>query len=648
MTGPTKRRDTAFPTSFHHALEGIFRTGTDGEIVEVNPAFARMVGHARASDLCGVDIRTFYRDEKEWSRIRALHADDGTLATVRADWQDAHGRPVVVELHGCILLDHDCQPIGYQGFARDVTQEREREIRERVLLEHKEQLELIVEGTRLGFWDWNVGSGHVAFSERWADMLGFCPDDLDPHIETYRELIHPDDVSAHDTLMTQHLDGESAFFESVHRMRRRDERWIYVLSRGKVFTRDGSRQPVRFCGTHTDVTAEKEAELSAREANRAKTHFLASMSHELRTPLNAVLGLSEAMLEGVYGDVNSRQARSLRTIHESGKHLLHLINDVLDIARVEAGKLELEWSSISPWSFVGESISFVQDAAAARKQRIATDLDPAITRIRADRRRLRQLLLNLLTNAIKFSPTGTTITIGVNSLPDGSAVELWVADAGPGVAVADRSRIFEPFVKLGTSPDPREQGVGLGLALVKRIAELHGGTVALEDVPGGGSRVVARLPASHVPPIERDDLVARSAVSDRGQLMAPGAVKPVILLAEDNEANIVTVSEYLIDKGYEVRAVRDGASAVSAAIADDVALVLMDVELPTLDGLEAIRQIRRSRLGAAKPIIALTAYAMPADERACMDAGASSYHAKPLALSSLAGSIARLLREPRS
>ncbi|MCW5801678.1 MAG: PAS domain S-box protein [Deltaproteobacteria bacterium] len=235
----------------------------------------------------------------------------------------------------------------------------------------------------------------------------------------------------------------------------------------------------------------REHRQAAIAASRAKTEFLANMSHELRTPLNGVLGLSEALLERTFGELNSAQASTLKTIHDSGRHLLALINDVLDIARVEIGKLPIELEAADLRPVVEESIALVFGQLIQKRQRLVRDLQPTAI-VEIDRRRIKQVLLNLLTNASKFSAANATIT--VRTAARGSHVEVSVSDTGCGIAAGDRERIFEPFVTLDASVRREHQGAGLGLALVKQIAELHHGTVRVDSEPGRGTTFTVSLP----------------------------------------------------------------------------------------------------------------------------------------------------------
>jgi len=503
------------------------------------------------------------------------------------------------------------------------------------------------------------------------------------------------------------------------------------------------------------VRAEAEAQaarVQAEGANRAKSEFLANMSHELRTPLNAILGLSEGLLEQVRGPLNERQQASLRTVQASGRHLLELINEILDLARIEAGRLEV----VPEWTAARETceaaLALVREQAAGKS--IALDLrlgDPE-AHLEADPRRLKQILVNLLSNAVKFTPEGGRVELAVAAAGD-EALAFTVTDTGIGIAAEDQARLFVPFVQLDAGLSRRHEGTGLGLALVRRLADLHGGSVTLESEPGKGSRFTVTLPVGRRPakpaaengraiirPPRPTALVVEdspetyaqlagylaelgyavtahdrgagaveaarerqpglvvldlllpdlsgwevlsglkaeaatreipvlvvSVVDEPGRARAAGAaghlLKPVsraalsgvlaavergpapgsrglILLAEDNEWNIQTVAGYLEDRGFEVAVARDGVEALELAAARPPDLVLMDIQMPRLDGIEATQRLRAGAAFAKTPIVAL---AMPGDEERCLEAGANAYLRKPVGMQELIGTIDTLL-----
>ena len=384
--------------------------------------------------------------------------------------------------------------------------------------------------------------------------------------------------------------------------------------------------------------AERTAELSVANAElgkvaRAKDEFLASMSHELRTPLNAILGLSEALQEQTYGPLTERQLKSLRTIEESGRHLLALINDILDLSKIEAGKVELQIDSVSVESVCRVGLQFVKQTAVKKQIKVSSNLDPRAKVILADERRLKQILVNLLSNAVKFTPEGGSVGLETQADAENGVLRFTVWDTGIGIAHQDMGRLFKPFVQLDGGLSRQYAGSGLGLSLVQRMVEMHGGSVSVESdgVPGHGSRFSVSLPWT--------DSDARVPGAEKVAIEPPvraGATLPArpitVLLVDDNEASLDMMSEYLQDKGYRVIPARNGREAVQRAREDRPDLILMDVQMPGMDGLEAIRHIRSdSGPGeAGVPIIALTALAMPGDRERCIEAGANGYLSKPV------------------
>ena len=415
---------------------------------------------------------------------------------------------------------------------------------------------------------------------------------------------------------------------------------------------------------------ERTADLSAANAElgraaRLKDEFLASMSHELRTPLHAILGMSEALLEQVHGPLNERQAKYLATVSASGRHLLELINDILDLSKIGAGKLELFIASVAIVPVCRASLQLVKEAAYQKEIHLSSRVDAALHSLPADERRLKQILVNLLSNAVKFTPEHGSVGIEVAGDTERQTVRFTVADTGIGIAQDDLAKLFQPFVQLDSSLARNYGGTGLGLALVYRMTELHGGSVSVESELGKGSRFTVSLPWPVVlGPASPTDTQAIPGTefhaSDTGKHLAPqsGGISggtqgeadiralhnTLILLAEDNEANITTLADYLQAKGCRLLIARNGREAVAHALAQRPNLVLMDIQMPVLDGLEAIRQLRANPNMHAVPIIALTALAMPGDREHCLAAGADEYMSKPFAIRELLTTMAALLQ----
>ncbi|MBE9180412.1 PAS domain S-box protein [Oculatella sp. LEGE 06141] len=562
---------------------------------------------------------------------------------------------------------------------------------------------------------------------------------------------------------------------------------------------------VEFQSVGQDITKRKQAEFELQQANeqltranaelaratRLKDEFLANMSHELRTPLNAILGMSEGLQEEVFGTLNARQHRAIATVERSGRHLLELINDILEVSKIEAGKLELEIRSVSLQHLCNSSLSFVRQQTIQKNIQLTKTILTDLTDIAIDERRMRQVLINLLSNAVKFTPVGGQVTLVVQledarlepkragmpslmHLAHHSTLLFSVIDTGIGIDPENISKLFQPFIQIDSSLSRQHTGTGLGLTLVKQIAELHGGYVTVSSAVNQGSCFNVHIPLVVQPDrraepllvaapatslssdndrvlIVEDSVVASeqiarylyelgmeavvhprgegtieealrlqpgliildillpnqsgwetlrqlkahpqtkdipvlvvSVVDERSQGLELGAAeylvkpimreqfraaleklrgtepsqsavlvvipdhsadRPLILLAEDNQANIDTFSDYLSSRGYRLILARNGQEAIDLATNHHPDLILMDIQMPEVDGLEAIRRIRANPQLAATPILALTALAMPHDREACLQAGADEYLSKPMKLKQLATTIQHLLNQ---
>jgi signal transduction histidine kinase/ActR/RegA family two-component response regulator len=392
---------------------------------------------------------------------------------------------------------------------------------------------------------------------------------------------------------------------------------------------------------------ERTAELSRANEELARTgkmkdQFLASMSHELRTPISAILGLSEFLQQGIHGVLNEKQARSVKTIEESGRHLLALVDDILDISKIEAGKVRLEPLPVWAEPVCSGALRFVSQAAQRKHLSAKYVVEPPSLKLRADEKRLRQILVNLLSNAVKFTPEGGEI--GIEAMEDESAgaVIFRVWDTGIGIAREDLPRLFQPFTQLDSRLSRQHAGAGLGLSLVKKLVDLHGGSVGIESEPGRGTRVTVSLPKglSGLIPLPGRDA---SAADGFPALTPPDGTGQIVLLAEDNEAIAETASRFLELRGYRVVHATDGGDAVAKAIEFKPSLVLMDVHMPRMDGLEATRRIRQAPEVCQVPIVAVTALVMPGDRERCLEAGCDEYLAKPLGLKTLAAVVRRFV-----
>ena len=513
-----------------------------------------------------------------------------------------------------------------------------------LLHEAYQRLELAVSAGNLGLWDWDTKES-VYFSPGWKAQLGFTDPELPNTLEAWRALIHPADRGPVFDVVNAHVANTSlpARFVNEFRMRTKDGTHRWVAGFGQV-VRDAEGRCVRVVGYHVDVNERRtrddaEAKLRSQlqrtvadlaRASKLKDQFLANMSHELRTPLNAIIGQSEVLLEELHGTINAAQRHALGLVSTSSEHLLALINDLLDVAKVDAGRLELERQPTSLDHLCQECVGLIRDSARRRTINVVYENDGALDFVSVDRRRLRQVLLNLLSNAVKFTPDGGSLGLAVRRDERSAVLIVW--DTGIGIAKGDLSSLFKPFVQLDAELSRRHQGTGLGLALVERLVQLHGGAIEVESDAGLGSRFTIRLPNVAI-----EERPAAPTSRDEPTVTLTGLS---LLVVDDQDMNLQHLRELLEARGAKVRTAMTGAAATNLIHEAPPDVLLMDIQMPDVDGLETIRRLRAdkgvsSRLG----IVALTALAMPGDREQCLRVGADEYLSKPAPIQRIAEAI---------
>jgi len=529
--------------------------------------------------------------------------------------------------------------LGHIGLSSDIT---DRRLAEQRLRNSEEKFRQLAESIHEVFWMMPPAGNEMLYvSPAYEQVWERTCDSLYQNAMSWTQAIHPDDVEKAHLLFARQSQGESV--ESEYRIQTPSgqEKWI----RDRAFPiHDEAGQLTRIVGIAEDITEGKRYENDlihaweqAEAANRSKSRFLANMSHEIRTPMNGVIGMLQLLLATT---LTPEQHRYVKVAQESGRTLLTLIDDILDLSKIEAHKVTLENLSFNLRETVDAVIQLLRVQASAKgldfSARVAADIPPLL---RGDARRLRQVLINLAGNAIKFTERGHVMLEAASEPPqEGTAtIRFVITDTGIGVRPDQAARLFSPFTQADDSTTRKYGGTGLGLAICKQLVEMMGGTIGVESHEGHGSAFWFTATFEVAPA----NLEAPATESPTLQRALPVS-KPRILVAEDNATNREVALAQLDKLGYQADAVRNGAEAVQALERGVYGLVLMDCEMPVMDGYEATRMIRKSARPNF-PVIAITADAMSGDRERCLSEGMNDYLAKPVELEQLAEVLAKWL-----
>lgn len=529
---------------------------------------------------------------------------------------------------------------------RSLSQEiQQREQMAIILQESEERYALAVSGTNDGIWDWDIRNNEIYYSPVWMKILGYRDHFLPNQLATWMDNIHPEDLEGAIAAVKAHLNGETKIYDHVHRLKHRLGHYIWVEAKGKCL-RSNDGKPYRMVGTIDDITAKKQAEQelklakeTAEGANKAKSEFLANISHEIRTPMNAILGFCDLLLEM---SKESRARSYLNAIAASGRTLLALINDILDLSKIEAGKLQLVYEPLNIRELLTEIVQIFSAGAQQKDIVLSIEVEEHLPQVISfDEVRLRQILFNIVGNSLKFTDQGEIkiTAAGYFYSHQEGTIELIIAvkDTGIGIPLEQQDRVFEVFTQMDGQSSRKYGGTGLGLTITKRLTEMLGGRIELESEVGQGSVFTFIFPQVEVMTVPEKISLEPPVDTDFSRFQPA-----TILVVDDVRSNRELIQGYFANTSHTILQGQDGEEGVRLAQQYHPDLILMDLRMPNLNGCEAVEKLKTESSTQDIPIIIITASFQP-EERQYLESICQGFLQKPLDRTNLASCLEKIL-----
>jgi len=626
-----RRRFLEQLTSTSERLQYAERVGGIG-VFDWNMQTSAVIWTPQMEQIYGIPLDSFEGFVEGWKKRvhpddlpRVLEKVESGIHARRPDFSDEYrivtpaGEVRWTAVQGGFEYDSEGAAVRMIGIVADVTERKKTEEQARF---DKERLSLALEAGELGFWDWHIPSGVVQFGGCWASMLGYRNDEIEPHVRAREVLVHRDDMPVVQESLQRHFRGEVAIYEVEHRLKRKDGSWCWVLDRGRVVERDNEGNPLRMVGIHADVHEQHLIREELRAAAKRKDEFLATLAHELRNPL-APLRTGLEIIKRNPAGAQASQARDMMSRQLS--HMVRLIDDLLDVSRITRGKLELRIEDITLQNVVDLAVESSKPAIDTARHTLSVELPLEDIQLHGDLTRLSQVLSNLLLNAAKYTPEGGFIKLSASM--EGGFVVVQVSDNGIGIPQEMLRAVFEMFGQVNQTLDRAQGGLGIGLALVKNIVELHKGEIRAESLGSGkGSTFTVKLPAQ---------VLKRIVVAEDPKAAAIEEEVPMkkILVVDDNVDGAMSLKLYLELLGHEVGVAHTGHEAISHVMKEMPALIFLDIGLPGMSGYEVAHKIRELPHGKQPIIAAVTGWGTEEDKRKSLEAGCNVHLTKPIDLS---------------